>query len=102
MLRYQRAVLERDISGAPLHEDLEETAAEAGGAADADTEEVLKFGNLEKMGEINTKWQRRFFELKDGLLAYWTDKKAHDTYQVRLLFSCYLSAHTSVGQSWLL
>jgi len=54
------------------------------------------------MGEINTKWQRRFFELKDGLLAYWTDKKAHDTYQVRLLFSCYLSAHTSVGQSWLL
>ena len=80
-------MLERDISGVPLHDGFEEEPAEdAGDAADADTEEVVKFGNLEKMGEINTQWQRRFFELKGGVLAYWADKTAHDARQVRSLY----------------
>lgn len=68
MLRYQKGILERDMNGVPLHEDMAEDA-------EADEEpgevDVYKYGYLEKMGQVNTKWQKRFFELKDGLLAYW-------------------------------
>ena len=68
MLRYQRGILERDIHGVPLHEGMEEEAEDL----EEDEEvEIYKYGYLEKMGQVNTKWQKRFFELKDGLLAYW-------------------------------